>query len=146
MSRLHNTSSTPVNQYSKLKSFFAKPKCIDTISTTSLPKRGDIIQLDGLGGSCELTGGTRATLQNLVDISVGGVILFTYPKTNTPGCKSDNHRPQHPSQHLIRSPATIPLHRMLLGFACSSTMAISYTYSERLTENDRHCSSMSVQR
>lgn len=49
---------------------------------------GEILQLDGIGGLVELTDGEKATLQNLVDISVGGVIIFTYPKANTPGCKS----------------------------------------------------------
>jgi len=33
-----------------------------------------------------LTDGEKATLQNLVEISVSGVVVFTYPKANTPGC------------------------------------------------------------
>jgi len=87
MSGMHDRSNTSSNQYSRLKSFFTKPNGSRTAPVLPLPKSGDIIQLDGFGGSFELTDGQTATLQNLVDISVGGVILFTYPKANTPGCE-----------------------------------------------------------
>lgn len=54
--------------------------------TLRAPQQGDLIELDGFGGEVDLTHGDKATLQNLVDISVGGVVIFTYPKANTPGC------------------------------------------------------------
>jgi len=50
------------------------------------PQQGDLIELDGFGGELNLTDGEKATLQNLVEISVSGVVVFTYPKANTPGC------------------------------------------------------------
>lgn len=46
-----------------------------------------MIQLDSLDGAFELTDGEKATLKELVAISVGGIIIFTYPKANTPGCE-----------------------------------------------------------
>jgi len=55
------------------------------------PKAGDTITLKGFGGEVETQDGKPVTLMQLVDESKGGVVLFTYPKASTPGCKS------HPS-------------------------------------------------
>ena len=56
-------------------------------STGAKPAVGDIINLDGFGGEIETNDGTKTTLKALVDESKAGVVLFTYPKASTPGCK-----------------------------------------------------------
>jgi len=48
---------------------------------------GSIITLDGFGGEIETHDGVKTTLKQLVEQSNGGVVLFTYPKASTPGCK-----------------------------------------------------------
>jgi len=52
-----------------------------------VPKVGDTIALAGFGGTIETHDGYELTLQQLVEDSESGVVLFTYPKANTPGCK-----------------------------------------------------------
>jgi peroxiredoxin Q/BCP len=52
------------------------------------PVVGEIINLDGFGGEIETNDGTKTTLKALVDESKAGVVLFTYPKASTPGCKT----------------------------------------------------------
>lgn len=52
------------------------------------PKVGDVVALEGFGGEFETQDGTTVTLKQLVDESKAGVVLFTYPKASTPGCKS----------------------------------------------------------
>jgi thioredoxin-dependent peroxiredoxin len=52
------------------------------------PKVGDVITLEGFGGEFETQDGTTVTLKKLVDESKAGVVIFTYPKASTPGCKS----------------------------------------------------------
>lgn len=53
---------------------------------------GETITLEGFGGEIETNDGTKTTLKALVDESKSGVVLFTYPKASTPGCKySSNH-------------------------------------------------------
>lgn len=51
------------------------------------PKVGDTIELQGFGGEIETNDGEKVTLQALVEKSDAGVVLFTYPKASTPGCK-----------------------------------------------------------
>ena len=51
------------------------------------PKVGESITLDGFGGEIETHEGKKVTLKQLVDESESGVVLFTYPKASTPGCK-----------------------------------------------------------
>lgn len=48
---------------------------------------GDIIDLDTFGGEIETNDGETTSLKKLVDESEAGVVLFTYPKASTPGCK-----------------------------------------------------------
>lgn len=48
---------------------------------------GTIVDLDGFGGEIETNDGVKTTLKKLVDESANGVVLFTYPKASTPGCK-----------------------------------------------------------
>jgi peroxiredoxin Q/BCP len=59
----------------------------ETNGTTSAPKVGDVVDLEGFGGEIELQDGKKTTLKELVDESKAGVVLFTYPKASTPGCK-----------------------------------------------------------
>jgi peroxiredoxin Q/BCP len=51
------------------------------------PALGDTIDLETFGGEIETNEGTKTTLKALVEESKGGVVLFTYPKASTPGCK-----------------------------------------------------------
>lgn len=48
---------------------------------------GDEIDLDTFGGEIETNDGEKTTLKKLVEASGSGVVLFTYPKASTPGCK-----------------------------------------------------------
>lgn len=48
---------------------------------------GDVIDLDTFGGEVETNDGVKTSLKALVDESKAGVVLFTYPKASTPGCK-----------------------------------------------------------
>jgi peroxiredoxin Q/BCP len=68
-------------------------------SDAAKPAVGDTINLDGFGGEIETNEGVKTTLKALVDESEAGVVLFTYPKASTPGCKPT---------HLHLSPITIP--------------------------------------
>lgn len=59
-------------------------------SSASAPAKvavGDVINLEAFGGEIETNEGAKVTLKQLVDESKGGVVLFTYPKASTPGCK-----------------------------------------------------------
>ena len=51
------------------------------------PSVGSTIDFEGFGGEIETHGGQKTTLKKLVEESAGGVVLFTYPKASTPGCK-----------------------------------------------------------
>ena len=48
---------------------------------------GDILDLSSFDGEIETHDGDKTTLKKLVDDSDNGVVLFTYPKASTPGCK-----------------------------------------------------------
>jgi peroxiredoxin Q/BCP len=48
---------------------------------------GDVIDLEGFGGEIQTNDGDTTSLKKLVDGSKSGVVLFTYPKASTPGCK-----------------------------------------------------------
>ncbi len=65
------------------------PKTTKTNGATSASKVavGSTISLEGFGGEIETHDGTKTTLKKLVDESKAGVVLFTYPKASTPGCK-----------------------------------------------------------
>lgn len=53
----------------------------------SAPKTGDTLPLDGFGGEIQTHEGVTTSLKALVDASKSGVVLFTYPKASTPGCR-----------------------------------------------------------
>lgn len=59
------------------------------------PKAGETIKLENFGGDIETNDGKQTTLSKLVEESKGGVVLFTYPKASTPGCK------HFPCQYLL---------------------------------------------
>ena len=48
---------------------------------------GDTIDLETFGGEIETNEGAKTSLKKLVEDSEAGVVLFTYPKASTPGCK-----------------------------------------------------------
>jgi peroxiredoxin Q/BCP len=56
-------------------------------STSSKVAVGQTITLEGFGGDVETHDGQKTTLKKLVDESKAGVVLFTYPKASTPGCR-----------------------------------------------------------
>lgn len=59
-------------------------------SNNGPPKVGDKIDLDDFGGEIETNDGKKVSLKSLVGESKGGVVLFTYPKASTPGCRFSN--------------------------------------------------------
>lgn len=67
----------------------AKPATANGSSKPAKPVVGDTITLDGFGGEIETNDGEKTTLKALVDESKSGVVIFTYPKASTPGCKLD---------------------------------------------------------
>ncbi|CRK32866.1 hypothetical protein BN1708_019120, partial [Verticillium longisporum] len=75
-----------------------KPKEVPAAAAAKPAKvaEGEVITLDGFGGEIETNDGKKTTLKALVDESEAGVVLFTYPKASTPGCKDlllrANHR------------------------------------------------------
>jgi peroxiredoxin Q/BCP len=61
------------------------------------PEVGDTIDLTSFGGEVETHEGVKTTLAKLVEESKSGVVLFTYPKASTPGCK---HAPKSTTESL----------------------------------------------
>lgn len=51
------------------------------------PKQGETVELGDFGGEIETNDGEKTTLAKLLQDSKAGVVLFTYPKASTPGCK-----------------------------------------------------------
>jgi len=49
---------------------------------------GSKIELDGFGGTVQTHDGASTTFKELLDKSSAGVVVFTYPRASTPGCKS----------------------------------------------------------
>lgn len=80
--------ATKVKEAVKGKGKPAEPeKTNGSSKPAAKPVVGDTITLDGFGGEVETNDGTKTTLKALVDESKSGVVLFTYPKASTPGCK-----------------------------------------------------------
>ena len=75
---------------SKGKTSAAEKKDASTngASFSSKVAAGDTIDLDDFGGEVESNDGEKMTLKKMVEDSKGGVVLFTYPKASTPGCRS----------------------------------------------------------
>ena len=84
------TAPPPVKKANSVKSTTSSKKGeYSRNGTTSSSKiaAGDTITLEGFGGKVETNDGEKVTLKKLVDDSKSGVVLFTYPKASTPGCK-----------------------------------------------------------
>ncbi len=58
-------------------------------ATSKLGKEsvGTTITLEGFGGMVTRHDGVEVTMKELVEGSGSGVVVFTYPKASTPGCK-----------------------------------------------------------
>lgn len=54
-------------------------------------KVGETIDRASFGGEVETHEGNKTTLGKLLEESKAGVVLFTYPKASTPGCRSPPH-------------------------------------------------------
>lgn len=74
----------PQKKQSKPKG--ASPSANGSIKATTIGV-GDSIDLDKFGGEVETQDGLKTSLKKLVDDSKNGIVLFTYPKASTPGCK-----------------------------------------------------------
>jgi thioredoxin-dependent peroxiredoxin len=73
----------------KVKEAISGPPAAKTNgSTSSKVAIGQTITLEGFGGEVETHDGQKTNLKKLVDESKAGVVLFTYPRASTPGCKS----------------------------------------------------------
>lgn len=85
------------------------------------PKVGDSIDLSTFGGEVETNDGNKTTLAKLVEESKGGVVLFTYPKASTPGCKHCAHNVivVRFLTHTIRHNPGLPLPRLLHASDCN---------------------------
>lgn len=84
-------TAEPVNDASIAEA--AKEKVEEVATKASKggpPKQGDSIDLEGFGGEVETNDGDKTTLAKLVESSKAGIVLFTYPKASTPGCKTAN--------------------------------------------------------
>lgn len=64
-----------------------KAETASSTGSRSIPKVGDVIATDGFGGEIETNEGVKTTLKSLIDLSKSGVVIFTYPRASTPGCK-----------------------------------------------------------
>lgn len=65
----------------------AKSKSTTASTKASVPKVGDVISLEGFGGELQTQDEESTNLKSLLASSKAGVVLFTYPKASTPGCK-----------------------------------------------------------
>ena len=72
---------------------------VKAMDSSSPPKVGDTITLSNFGGEIQTNDSTKTTLATLVEESKAGVVLFTYPKASTPGCKSTPQPTPHLTSH-----------------------------------------------
>jgi hypothetical protein len=59
----------------------------DIEKSSKIPEVDDIIDIETFGGEIETNDGEKTSLKKLLEESKSGVVLFTYPKASTPGCK-----------------------------------------------------------
>lgn len=57
------------------------------VASRQIPTVGAIIDFEQYQDEVQLEDGTTTSLKALVESSKNGVVLFTYPKASTPGCK-----------------------------------------------------------
>ena len=89
------------------------------LPVTGKPQVGDIISLEGFGGEVETNDGVKTSLKALVDESKAGVVLFTYPKASTPGCKYRN-----PLSRIFRRQKSSQFHPIFIHNLTSHTHLI----------------------
>lgn len=84
-----SNSSSKIKQLAdKAKAAVAPSSAANTESTGKQGiKVGDTVNLDGFGGELQTHDGNSTTLKDLIEKSGAGVVVFTYPKASTPGCK-----------------------------------------------------------
>ena len=92
-------------------------------ATGGAPKVGDTVDLSSFGGEIETNDGEKTTLAKLVEESKGGVVLFTYPKASTPGCKLPSlcylsYYRAHTDVKIYRQITSLPLPRLLRSPHC----------------------------
>lgn len=104
-----------------------EPKAEESKKSGGKPKVGDVVDLDGFGGEIETNDGEKTTLKKLVDESKSGVVLFTYPKASTPGCKLT--KPSHPNIHLTLPQAPSKSASSATLMSLSPRMALPSTVS-----------------
>lgn len=85
------SSSSVKSAIDKVKAVVAdkkeEPAATSSSGSKGFPTVGSTIALDEFGGEVETHDGQKTSLKKLVEESTGGVVLFTYPKASTPGCK-----------------------------------------------------------
>jgi peroxiredoxin Q/BCP len=59
----------------------------ETVAKPSKIAVGDVLKLDAFGGEIQTQDGEATTLYQLVGKSEKGVVIFTYPRASTPGCR-----------------------------------------------------------
>lgn len=57
-------------------------------AASRVPEEGDVLDLSQFEVEIELNDGTKTSFRKLLEESKEGVVVFTYPKASTPGCKS----------------------------------------------------------
>lgn len=103
-----------------------KPAATSTAAATKTsqtksgpPKVDDTIDIEGFGGEIETHDGDKTTLKALVEKSKAGIVLFTYPKASTPGCKSFIN-----CHHTTQTASITDHYQAPLKSACSETRTV----------------------
>jgi thioredoxin-dependent peroxiredoxin len=65
-----------------------------TVKQLSSASVGQKVDLSGFGGTVTTHDGKKVTVGELASAAEKGVVVFTYPKASTPGCKSCLNRPK----------------------------------------------------
>jgi hypothetical protein len=111
-------------------------------TSSSPPKQGDKIDLEGFGGEIETNDGEKTTLAQLAKSSKKGVVLFTYPKASTPYVSAEvtvnlTKKPQANKiiQQRLHNPS-LPLPRLLR--ATNSHWARNLRPQHRQSQSKHH--------
>lgn len=74
---------------SEVKALVPEKKAVIANSASSDVKItvGNTIPLNHFGGEVETQEGEKITLEKLLIDSKNGIVIFTYPRASTPGCK-----------------------------------------------------------
>lgn len=107
-----------------------------SIKSTGPIKEGETVNLVGFGGEVYTDDSKKATLRELIDESRSGVVIFTYPKASTPGCKSPPYSRLPTSIHTNNSPLPAQAPRKHASFATPtgpSSLPVSRCLASRPT-------------